>query len=236
MKPDIKLIAHGGYSAKYPENTEQSFLESIKFNPDVIEMDITEHPETGEPICFHPSGISSDEGTFSREAILEQLIQGEDFPNLIKLLQRIPHNIKILLDLKQPTYELFDKIMSNSNIDLSRVIIGVRNLADFDFIKSLNSEVQILALFSDPDSFIEYSRKGGKYFRLWEKDVTEKRVRFIQDRGLEVWVTPGYKATETQARTAGEIDEQKLNWLVGLMVNAVLVNDIAFAREYLNSL
>ena len=233
MKTEIKLVAHGGFSAKFPENTEQSFLEAVKFNPQIIEMDIIEHPQTGELICFHPSGISSEAGTFTKEMVFEQLLQGEAFPSVTEILEKIPRNIKILLDFKQPSKELFEKVINSSEIDLTRVIIGVRNLSDFEFIHSINSDVQTLALFSDPDSFVEYAQEGGKYFRLWEKDLTEERVRAIQNLGLEVWVTPGHKATESQPRTAGEVDVEKLDWLAGLMVNAILVNDIEFTSNYL---
>lgn len=233
MKTEIKLIAHGGFSAKFPENTEQSFLEAVKFNPQIIEMDIIEHPQTGELICFHPSGISSEAGTFTKEMVFEQLLQGEAFPSVTEILEKIPNGIKILLDFKQPSTELFEKVINSSEIDLTRVIIGVRNLSDFEFIHSKNSDVQTLALFSDPDSYEEYAQRGGRYFRLWEKDLTEERVRAIQNLGLEVWVTPGHKATESQPRTAGEIDAEKLDWLTGLMVNAILVNDIEFTSNYL---
>ncbi len=233
MKTEIKLVAHGGFSAKFPENTEQSFLEAVKFNPQIIEMDIIEHPQTGELICFHPSGISSEAGTFTKEMVFEQLLQGEAFPSVTEILEKIPRNIKILLDFKQPSKELFEKVINSSEIDLTRVIIGVRNLSDFEFIHSINSDVQTLALFSDPDSFVEYAQEGGKYFRLWEKDLTEERVRVIQNLGLEVWVTPGHKATEGQPRTAGEANAEKLDWLVSLMVNAILVNDIEFTSNYL---
>lgn len=233
MKTEIKLIAHGGFSAKFPENTEQSFLEAVKFNPQIIEMDIIEHPQTGELICFHPSGISSEAGTFTKEMVFEQLLQGEAFPSVTEILEKIPNGIKILLDFKQPSTELFEKVINSSEIDLTRVIIGVRNLSDFEFIHSKNSDVQTLALFSDPDSYEEYAQRGGRYFRLWEKDLIEERVRAIQNLGLEVWVTPGYKATESQPRTAGDVDAEKLDWLVSLMVNAILVNDIEFTSNYL---
>lgn len=61
----MKLIAHGGFSANYPENTLESYLQAAKFNPFAIETDIVEHPQSGKPICFHPTGVSSESGVFS---------------------------------------------------------------------------------------------------------------------------------------------------------------------------
>lgn len=230
---EIQIIAHGGYSAKYPENTEQSFFEAVKYQPDVIEMDVVQHPRTGELICFHPSGMSSGSGTFSSEAVERQLVQGDKFPQVQEILNQLPSNIKVLLDFKQPSQALFQQVVSDSNFDISRIIVGVRSMHDYQFICDINSQIQTLALFSHPDEYSDYAEKGGKFFRLWEKDVTPERVQALQEAGVEVWVTPGHKATDTQPRTAGEVNEEKLKWLQSLMVNAILVNDIKFASEYL---
>lgn len=230
---EIKLIAHGGYSAKYPENTEQSFVAAVQYQPDVIEMDVVGHPETGELICFHPSGVSSPSGTFSSEAVRNQIAQGERFPRVKDVLKQVPSNIKILLDFKQPSQTLFKQVLFDPDFDTSRLIIGVRNIDDHQCIHDINPHAQTLALFPDPDEYREYAQKGGRLFRLWEKDVTKERVQNLQEAGIEVWVTPGQKATDAQPRTAGEVDEAKLAWLQSLMVNGILVNDIKFAREYL---
>jgi glycerophosphoryl diester phosphodiesterase len=37
---DIKIIAHRGYSGKYPENTMIAFQEALKANADAIELDV----------------------------------------------------------------------------------------------------------------------------------------------------------------------------------------------------
>lgn len=228
----MKLIAHGGYSAKYPENTLESFVEASKFNPFAIEMDVVDHPETGELICFHPTGISSNSGTFSKETIMKQIDEGESFPLVNDVLKQIPIAIKILLDFKQPSEEVFRNLI-NSNIDLERVIVGVRNMDLFNFIKESNNKISVLALFAEPDKYVSFAQSGGKYFRIWEKDVNAERVDAIHEAGLEVWITPGYKATETRPRTAGDISNERLGYFLSLGVDAVLVNDIKLASEYL---
>jgi len=232
---EIKLIAHGGFSTKFEENTLVSYLAAAEFQPYAIEMDVIQHPQTGELICFHPSGVSSASGTYSPEAIREQLKQNEQPPKLADVVRQIPGKSKFLIDFKQPAEDVFRKLLEDTEIDLSRIIIGVRNIEFFKFIKEINPDVELLALFSNPDDYKVFAQEGGKFFRLWEKDLEHNRIQAIQALGLEVWVTPGQKATETQKRTAGEVDEDKLDWLMGLMVNAVLVNDIEFAVEYLES-
>lgn len=61
---------------------------------------------------------------------------------------------------------------------------------------------------------------------LWQKDVSKDRVERVQDAGLEVWVTPGAKATVDVPGTGGEMDRETYDWLVDMGVDAVLVNDV----------
>lgn len=228
---EIKLIAHGGFSAKNPENTVPSFVEAAKFKPYAIEMDVVLHPETGELICFHPSGMSSGSGTYDEQTLRKQINTGEFFPLLSEVVEKIPTG-NFLIDFKQPSESSFRALLE-SEINLDRVIVGIRNLEDYELVRSISADVRVLALFSDPDDYVSFSQRGGQYFRLWEKDLDNNRIAALHDANLEVWVTPGHKATETLPRTAGEVDEEKLDWLVGLMVDAILVNDIELATGYL---
>lgn len=231
----IKLIAHGGFPrGKHPENTLPSFLEAAEYGPFAIEMDVVQHPDTKELICFHPSGVSSAKGTYTPESIRQQLDEGAEYESLSRVIEALSEIVpgqRFLIDLKQPSPETYTQLLVDSGIDHAQIILGVRNMEDLDHLMGIASDVDYLALFSDSDAYEEFAQKGGKYFRLWEKDVEAQRVRAIQKVGLEVWVTSGHKATETQPRTAGEVDEETLKWLVSL-VDAVLVNDIREARGW----
>jgi glycerophosphoryl diester phosphodiesterase len=230
---EVKLIAHGGYSAAYPENTLQSFVEAAKYQPYAIEMDVVQHPDTGELICFHPTGISSQSGTYSPETVREQLQQGATFAPLYEVVRNINGNIRFLIDLKQPSTSTFQALLNDKKLDLQRIIIGVRNMEDFRFIHAINPHVEMLALFANPDDYDSFRSEGGKYFRLWEKDATGDRINKAQQLGLEIWVTPGYKATAHEPRTAGDIDSPKLDRLVNQAANGILVNDIKLASQHL---
>jgi glycerophosphoryl diester phosphodiesterase len=48
----MKLIAHGGYSSRYPENTYNSYVKALEFSPDGIEMDVVYYK--GDFYCYHP--------------------------------------------------------------------------------------------------------------------------------------------------------------------------------------
>lgn len=229
----MKLIAHGGYSAAYPENTLESFLEAAKYKPFAIEMDVIEHPETGELVCFHPQGLSSAAGTYDSVQVGKQVSSADELPRLHDVLPQIQSDTYFLLDFKQPSKSAFLKLLEDPTIDKERIIIGVRNMEDFSFIKKYDPRAQTLALFSNPDDYATYAKQGGKYFRIWEKDATTDRVKLAKELGLEVWITPGQKAKENQPRTAGEVDEIKLQWLVNMYVDGILVNDIKLASSYM---
>lgn len=238
-----ELIAHGGFPKKYPENTLAGYRAALEFSPFAIEMDVVVYPgldnndsNHGRLICYHPAGISSSLGTYSPETIRRQLAEGATFEFLTDVITTLGSDQKYLIDLKQPDFSTYQALLTNPAISHDLIIIGVRQFEDMQRIQDLAPDVNLLALFSNPDNFLDFARQGGSYFRLWEKDVTKQRAQAIHDAGLQVWVTPGHTATESKARTAGEVSEKTLDWFVSLMIDAVLVNDIEFARNYLSTI
>ncbi len=231
----MKLIAHGGFSSKYPENTLEAFLAAEKFKPFAIEMDIILNPKTNQFHCYHPTGISSTTGTFNTDEISEQLDAITQYPLLSDVCNKLNKHQLINLDIKSPSEFTFQKIAELIKGNEDRYIVGMRKFEDFLFLKKLNPEIITNALFSEPDDFINYSSNGGMYFRLRESDLNEDIVARIHDKSLEVWVTPGSKATKDKPRTSGEIDEKGIQKLLDLNVDAVFVNDIEMAANYLKA-
>ncbi len=223
---EVKLIAHGGYSAKYPENTLVSYQEAAKFQPYAIEMDVVVDPVTKKLVCYHPKGISSEHGTYDAHSVEKQLHHHSEFPLLSDVLKTVTGNHKFLIDFKQPSVEAYWALLTDPEIDISNIVVGVRNLEDLKVITSISPNIEALGLFADPSEYQSFKDQGGKYFRLWEKDATDEVVKAIQAAGLEVWITPGHKETPTQPRTAGQVSPEKLEQFTGLAVNAILVNDI----------
>jgi glycerophosphoryl diester phosphodiesterase len=229
---ETQFIAHGGMSTpRFQENTLTAYLEASKYKPLAIEMDVVLHPDTNQLICFHPQGLSSGKGTYDAQTIKAQLDDGAGFELLKEVIARVKeatpdYQNKFLIDIKQPEDpHIFEVLLNDPEINHRDIVVGVRDLDKMAEIQELANDVDLLALFSDPDLYEEFANKGGKYFRLWEKDVTPERVEAIQNLGLEVWVTPGHKATKVLPRTAGEVNPESLPMLLGV-VNAVLVNDV----------
>jgi glycerophosphoryl diester phosphodiesterase len=233
MSIKTKLIAHGGFPAKYGENTPESYREAARWNPDAIEMDVIEDPATGQLVCYHPTGESTS-GIYTQEEVAAQLAGRDQLPTLRDLLVELPMNMKFVIDIKTPTDSAYEKLFSDPNLPKDRLIVEVRNMEGMKLVKKLDRRVLTLAVFKDPYQYQEFKAEGGDYFRLWEADVTPSLVAAIQSSSLEVWVTPGHKAAPNQPRTAGDVTAEKLAQFVG-SVNAVFVNDIELATNYIQT-
>lgn len=231
----MKLIAHGGYSSKYPENTLESFLEAQKFNPYAIEMDVVYDPIAKVLRCYHPSGVSSESGTFNSDVISSQMDVLSDFPVFDDVLKKLNSSQKILVDLKDPSDFNLKAVAEILRHDIDRYILGVRSYEDFVKINEIDSNIVVLALFSDPEDYMAFARDGGEYFRLRGDDVTSERVASIHNLGLKIWVVPGRKSTPSSSRTSGDISEEELTALLDVGVDGVEVNDIEMATRVVNS-
>ncbi len=231
----MKLIAHGGYSSKYPENTLESFLEAQKFNPYAIEMDVVYDPIAKVLRCYHPSGVSSESGTFNSEEIHSQREVLSEFPAFEDVLKRLNSSQKILVDLKDPSDSNLKAVAEILRHDIERYILGARSYEDFLKIKEIDSNIVVLALFSNPDDYLSFANEGGEYFRLRGDDVIPERVANIHNLGLKIWVVPGKKSTPSSPRTSGDISEEELIALLDVGVDGVEVNDIEMATRVVNS-
>lgn len=226
------LIAHGGYSSKYPENTLDAYMGALPFKPDVIEMDIVIDPDSSELICHHPTVPSDDQGRYSDDVIRESLRSGEvlSLHEAVEMLKdAVPY---LLLDLKQTSSESYAKLEDLFPVaERENMIIGIRDLEEMKEHGLIEKGFQTLGLLKHPTQFIEYATLGGVAFRLFEDDLSSEVVEDIHLQNGLVWVTPGRKSTPTTPRSSGEITGERLRELFEeYRVDGVLVNDIEMAR------
>lgn len=230
-----KLIAHGGYSSKYPENTKEAYLKALEFQPEGVEMDISFY--NGAFYAYHPKAHKKSYGQETDKVIegeLKKILNnGKEVLKLsdikAELLQKTQF---ILADLKQKNKrytELFIKEIEMLQLRKDQVVIGCRDFEKLKLIKNHQEKCLSLGLMSDPEDYKRFVDMGGDFFRLFEKDVEPKLIKEIQKYGCEVWVTPGRRQTATQKRTAGEIRRDFLEELIHMKVDAILVNDIKMA-------
>lgn len=232
------LIAHGGYSAKYPENTLISFQKALEYNPDVIEMDACVMGDE-TVVCAHPKTIKAEYGLDLSAISYDELVSriqntgNEVHPQLYEVMSLARESeCKVLLDIKQDDINVISPILNvvkDSGVAFNRIIVGARDDEKMELIIKDYPEIEMLCLYQEPDRFSEFIEKGGKKYRLWEEYVTSERIDSIHQSGGEVWVTPGTRVP----RTAGEIAERRLIEFEKMGVDGVLVNDIKMARKVL---
>ncbi len=58
--------------------------------------------------------------------------------------------------------------------------------------------------------------------RIWEEDLTQRRLEAVHNTGCEIWIMAGLRS---QGEIAGTIDQHRLFWLNNLGIDAVLLND-----------
>ena len=102
----MRLIAHGGYSSKYPENTKIAYEKALEFRPDGLEMDVVFHE--GEVYFYHPVGNKISFGESVDKLIGEQLdkllVQGSkilSFKDTDILHSYLSQTNYLYLDIKQ---------------------------------------------------------------------------------------------------------------------------------------
>jgi glycerophosphoryl diester phosphodiesterase len=104
-----KILAHRGYSAKFPENTELSFKKAIEYKADGIECDV-QKTKDNKYVIIHDDSVdrTSDHKGYIKDLTLEELKKydfgnGEKILTLEEFLQLIPENIYLDIELKEET-------------------------------------------------------------------------------------------------------------------------------------
>ncbi len=129
-----KVLAHRGYSSKYPENTAISFKKAIEFKADGIECDV-QKTKDGKYIIIHDDSIdrTSDHKGKVKDIDLKTLEtydfgNGERLLELEEFLKIIPPNTYLDLELKEETLSredlqyIHDKILQY--IDPKNIMIS----------------------------------------------------------------------------------------------------------------
>ena len=234
------LIAHGGYSAKYSENTKLAYDEALEFLPDGMEMDTCYFD--GEVYFYHPVGNVNSFGEDVDILITEQL------RGIVSVKAKIPKlsdddifksylkKVKFLsLDLKQKSLDKALKIFSKITefgLHKEQIWVGVRDTNRVVEFNKFGVNVTLQSLDQDPNSYKKYLDLGVEYIRLWYKDISEELVEEIHKNGGKVIANIKAKIPGLTCRDSGNFTKETLLDVYKMGVDAVLVNDIEMARKY----
>ena len=233
------LIAHGGYSAKYPENTQLSYEKALEHNPDGLEMDVVYH--NGEVYFYHPVGNKNSFGDDVDQLIKAQLTEKLSNNEMIfslsdsDILSTYLKQTKFLnFDIKQKSINNALNILERINeldFSASQIYIGARDLDRVERFNKVNFQGKLISLDQDPETYKQYIDAGVEYIRIWFKDLNASIVEDIHQYGGKVIVNIKEELPDSIARTAGNFSEQRLKEVDSLGVDGVLINNIELGRK-----
>ena len=219
-------VAHRGFSAKYPENSSASYIGAIKANADLIETDVRLSVE-GVPLAVHDASLRRLTG---QNIVISQArsddikntnrFDGESFLTTEQVLKIARNHIDVLLDIKSndtlTIQRAFDVV---AKLDMrDHVVFGLRDLAQIDFLHSLDSQIKTLGMPNNISEIDVFSEKNVDAIRIWEDwfdniDISQPLS--------QIWMTAGKPID----REAGEITKKRLGHFSGKNIAAVLLND-----------
>ncbi len=226
----MRVIAHRGYSAAYPENTALAFEKAMAAGADLIETDVRLTLD-GQAVCWHDASlqrVSGDPRTVAELTLAEfkdvALPQGQSPLDLGSVLALARGRAGVLLDVKLGTENLLQAIVAalEATRMTAQVVYGVRQPGQYGVLRRHLPEVRVLAMPADPESLPEHLDECVSAVRLWEGEVTPERIARIHRAGREAWVTAGLRAS---GEPPGYLTAGRAAMLWHLGVDAVLVND-----------
>jgi glycerophosphoryl diester phosphodiesterase len=232
----MKVVAHRGYSARFPENTTLGFEQAIVAGADYIETDVRIAAD-GVLVCWHDADFTRVAGdptaiatSSSAELAHIALPHGARVHRLDEILAIARGRIPVMLDVKVDDAAARAAILRTVEAYgmMQQVIYGVRNAQHARALEAEGARCVRLALPATPELLAEFPLHHLIGARLWEDQVNDRSVGDIRALGLEVWITAGFRG---RGEKPGYIDAHRLRQLRALGVDAVLVNDVALAVD-----
>ena len=203
VKPIV--IAHRGASLKAPENTLASIKLAWALNVDAVEIDVhSSHDSELMVIHDHSTGRTSDKNLVVAESLSGELrkldagswksktYSGEKIPFLDEVLETIPENKTLLIEIKSGIETLKQVIDRISNRDIEKKIL----IQSFDAETVFNSKeilpevpaFLLLESMTDIDSMIK-TIKDNRLDGLSVKHILLKQdlVTKCRDEGLQIF-------------------------------------------------
>lgn len=239
----MKIIAHRGYSASFPENTPEGWDAAYANGAFAIEADVR-LSQDGYCICAHDHDLRRlfDRPERPEDLTLDDLLDlgnagGGRIVALAQVLQHASAGRAVLLDIKDETPRALEAIRE-AIVDAVAapqrrlVIAGCHTLDAVQFFAA-KGETGILGFIPTPAEAEAFFNAGASLVRLWERDASAERVSQLQRLGAEVWITAGGEGTPFRG---GETSSENLARLRATGANGVLVDDVSLAKSTLKGM
>lgn len=239
QREPMKLYAHRGVMAHYPENTMSAFKAAIKVGADGIETDV-HMTRDGELVLIHDESLERTtdgrgrvvDKTFAelRTANAAFRFGGEEpIPTLeafLKLVKPTPLLVNLELKTDVEHYRGIERrlieIVERTGFPAERLIVSSFNHETLRHLRELTTEYELAALSSkrmtDPVS----------YLKQLGANALHPSVRALTDAEIEALVEAGIRVRPYTVKT-----EEQLHRFSRLGVDALFVNDVEWARAHL---
>jgi len=220
----MKIIAHRGLSAQYPENTLLAFRKAIEAGADGIETDLRLTLDN-EIILFHDRNIKKHTGINTKPESLSLLAlkefdigRGEVIPTLNEFLELVEGKVTLILEIKYnpETYKrLCEILIPQIENKLEWVEVSCFEDRVLEYICTLNPKVKLHKLIKDA-SVLEANGMEEKYDYIEYFDINVKLHKLALEKGL----------IERRKVIFWTVDKEDLTKEIESGLNGVMKNDI----------
>jgi glycerophosphoryl diester phosphodiesterase len=225
------VIAHRGYSSRYPENTQSAYRGAIDIGADIVESD-ARLSKDGRVFACHDATLARIAGDaravadMTGDELLAVPLAGEEHLSpLPRTLSDIAPLRPVLIDVKTQDLPIIEAIVRDicDCGAAARVWIGVRDATQMALARNLLPEARLLAFLPDYARADEFERAGAHAYRVWEGQLDEPAaIDVLRDR--PTWITLGGKNTPC---AVGDTTPERLARILALRPRGVLLNDPA---------
>lgn len=245
MKSRPLLIAHRGFSAKYPENTLVAFEQALVHHCDMIELDI-HLSKDGQLIVHHDFNLgrtSSGNGLIFDQTAhdlqkwdagswFNSKFKGEKIPLLRDVFALVKNQCLINVEIKHETLinrkacdqmaEGLLKLVEESHL-MDTVVVSSFAWPMLEILRAKNSEIQLGLLNHELEKGLRLENadkiKPYSYHPNFKK-LTKSMVELLHKYGLKVYP---YTANETQ----------DFEFLCEIDVDGIITNEVESLYHYL---
>jgi len=195
MKNTI-VVAHRGFSSKYPENTLLSFQKAIEIKADAIELDLRE-TKNGEIVIMHDEKVDrTTDGTGYVEEMNYKEIRKLDagkwkgnfknvkVPSLKEVFEKIGNKITYFIEIKKAKVSEVIKIIDDFKLKENVIICSFH----IDYLlksKKLSPEIPVAFITSSFPENLSYLIKNGiNMLNILHTEINDERFKYLVKRGI----------------------------------------------------
>jgi len=195
------VVAHRGFSSKFPENTILSFQKAVEIKADAIELDVREI-KNGEIVIMHDEKVDrTTDGTGYIEEMTYREVRKLDagkwkgnfknvkVPSLKEVFGKIGNKITYFIEIKKATIPTILKIIDDFKI-YENVIICSFHIEYLLESKKLSPEIPVALITSFFPENLSYLIKNGiSMVNILHTEMNDERFTQLIKRGIltTVW-------------------------------------------------